>query len=174
MCFVPGDDRHVKINGGTPGGRQAALGRQATAGATTVLIFSSHFTKQCQQNVMLKVGGHLQYRIAKCHQRLASSHKKGQSCKRNKKVVCHALKLCRNHFSYKPRTSLHKNVRQSDSANGNSDLLLIFQPKSYVLGLLRKINRRSEILKELQVRNIWVFSPLVPSKRVKNILVLHF
>ena len=46
MCFVPGDDRHVKINGGTPGGRQAALGRrQATAGATTVLIFSSHFTK---------------------------------------------------------------------------------------------------------------------------------
>ena len=27
MCFVPGDDRHVKINGGTPGGRQAALGR---------------------------------------------------------------------------------------------------------------------------------------------------
>ena len=154
MCFVPGDDRHVKINGGTPGGRQAALGWQATAGATTVLIFSSHFTKQCQQNVMLKVGGHLQYRIAKCHQSLASSHKKGQSCKRNKKVVCHALKLCRNHFSYKPRTSLHKNVRQWDR---NSDLLLIFQPKYtsviaelYVLGLLRKISRRSEILKKLQ------------------------
>ena len=32
MCFVPGDDRHVKINGGTPGGRQAALGRRGAAG----------------------------------------------------------------------------------------------------------------------------------------------